>query len=171
MERRAPSRPIFPTTRRSSSKSFLYRFALRRVLLRINHDTLQRVDRPQRLWIFRLDDVFLFVRFRTVGTEQREERALLLCRHWNANIRCHAISLNDLLARCVVFCRGKAHRRTVWQLHDILHGTFPERGFADEDGAVQILERSRNDLRTTRAAFVNQECHWKRRTLFSRPGG
>src|SRR5438094_10268057 len=102
MERRAPARPIFRTTQRSSSKSFLYRFALRRILLRVNHDTLQRVDRPQRLWIFRLDDVFFFVWFRVVGVAQREECALLLCRHWNANIRRHAISLNDLLARRVV---------------------------------------------------------------------
>src|SRR5947207_6997629 len=163
--------PFSRTARRPSSKSFLYCFAPRRVLLRVNHDTLQRVDRSQRLWIFRLDDVFLFGWFRVVGIAEREEHALLLCRHGNPNIRRHPISLNDLFARRVVFCRGKANRGTVWQLHDILHGTFSERGFANEDGAMQILERSGNDLRTTRAAFVDQERHGKRRTLFSRPRG
>ena len=34
---------------------------------------------------------------------------------------------------------------------------------------MQILECPGNDLRAARAAFVNQECHGKRWTLFSRP--
>src|SRR6266536_5806146 len=81
-----------------------------------------------------------------------------------------AISLNDLLTRRIVFCRGKTHRGAVGQLHHILHGTFPKRGFADEDGTMQILERAGDDLRAARAAFVDQEGHRKIRTLFFHAG-
>src|SRR5207237_3649071 len=66
-ETRAVASHFSQTARRPSSKSFLYCFAPRRVLLRVNHDTLQRVDRSQRLWIFRLNDVFLFFWFHVVA--------------------------------------------------------------------------------------------------------
>src|SRR5437660_8930923 len=58
-ETRAVASHFSRTARRPSSKSFLYCFAPRRVLLRVNHYTLQRFDRSQRLWIFGLKTFFL----------------------------------------------------------------------------------------------------------------
>src|SRR5881296_3966961 len=149
---------------------FLYRLCFRRVLLRVNHDALERIDCPQHLRVSRFDDAFIVLGLHISRISQREERTLLLGRHGNTNIRRHAITLNDLFARRVVFCCCKTHRRSIRQLHDILHGTFSKGCFTDKHGPTQILQSSGNDLGSACAAFIDQHHHWKTRALLLRPG-
>ena len=87
---------------------FLDRVELGRVLLRVNHHAFKGVDRPEHLRIFCLDDVFFLVRLYVFSAAQREERPFLFCAHGHPNVRRHAIPLNHLLARRVVFRCGEA---------------------------------------------------------------
>src|SRR5947208_4795601 len=81
---------------------FLYRFRFRGVLLRVNHDALERVDCAPHLGILGLDDILFVLGFDISSVAQRKEGALLFFSHGNTNIGNHAIALIDLLTRCVV---------------------------------------------------------------------
>src|SRR5947208_16411064 len=91
------------TKKKSRAPLFLYRFRFRGVLLRVNHDALERIDCAPHLGVLGLDDILFVLGFDISRVAQRKEGALLFCSHGNTNIRNHAIALNDLLARCVVF--------------------------------------------------------------------
>src|SRR4030095_11965299 len=149
---------------------FLYRLGFRRALLRINHDTLERVDRAQHLWIFRLDNLRLVVRPDISSVAQSVESTLLFGGHADANIWRHAVTLNDLSAGRVVLGRGKTHRGSVRQLQHILHGPFSKSSFTNKDRPTQILKRTCHDLRAARAAFVDKQHHRKIRTWLTYGG-
>src|SRR5947207_2424659 len=143
----------------------------RRVLLRVNHDAFERVDRAEHLRVARFDDLLVFFRLNALAAAQREEGAFLFRAHRHANVRRNAVAVHDLLARGVVFGGGKTQGRCVGQLHHILHRTFSEGRFAHNHGAVQIFERAADNLRSAGAAFIGQNRHRKLRTRFRDHGG
>src|SRR5438034_168549 len=83
--------------------------------------------------------VLLVLGCRMLAITQRNARAFLLGSHYHAEIRRHAVAMNDLCTRRVIFCRGKTHRGTVRQLSHVLAGPFSKGGFADQDGTMQTL--------------------------------
>src|SRR5439155_25991912 len=81
---------------RASIALLLYRLGFWRALLRVDHNTSQRIDRAQHLWILGLDDIGLVVGLNIPRVAQRIKHPLLLGAHAHANIRRHAVTLNDL---------------------------------------------------------------------------
>src|SRR5262249_22984700 len=162
-ERRSP--------RRAPLQLFLYRFRLRRALLCVDHHAFECINCAQHLGIFCLDDADLVLWLGISRVAQRIEGALLFGSHADPNIWGHTIPLNDLSAGSVVLRRGKTDRGSVWQLQNILDGTFSESGFTNQNRATQILERACNNLSAARAAFVNQQDHRKVRTRLTYRGG
>jgi len=112
---------LFPTeTFRDSSTSvgmtkketpglLLDRFGLGRVFAERKSSRLERVDRAQHLRVHAFNEIFIFVGL-MVSPLLRATKSwpFLINAHWNSNIRRHAVAVNDLLARGVIFRGGKA---------------------------------------------------------------
>ena len=100
----------------------LHRVRFQGVLLRVNHDAFERVDRPKHLRVFVSDDVLILLGLRGFVAADAKQQTLLFGRHWNPDVGGNAVAVDNLFARGVVFGGGKAQGRTVGQLQHILHG-------------------------------------------------
>src|SRR5438132_7822704 len=101
----------------------LNRFRLGRVLLRVNHNAFERVDRAQHLWVLRFDQSLLVFLLHVFAAGSKKY-AFLLGTDGNPNIRGDTVTMDDLFARRVILRGGKTERGSVGQLQNVLHGAF-----------------------------------------------
>src|SRR6266480_5965408 len=88
---------------------FLDRFGLGHVLLGVNHHAFEGVDRAQHLRVRGFDEILVFIRLNGIAAASRREKLpFLLSTHRNSNVWRHAVAVNVLLTRGVIFSGGKA---------------------------------------------------------------
>src|SRR6516165_5083814 len=136
-----------------SLRSFLRLF----VILVIDHHTLQSINRAIKLSIFLFAYKLLFVRGKRGIAPSQNQSTLLVRSEGGLNIWGYAFFVNDLFSRGIVFGSREAQSRSVGQLYNALHRTLSERCFAHEYRPVQILQRARHNLCTTRTPAVDKE--------------
>ena len=75
----------------------------------------------------------------------------------HAHIGFDAFSLNRTTARRVIQRRGEFERTVIGQVDHVLDAAFSKRGFTNDNGPVEILERTGNNSRGAGAAIVDQD--------------
>ena len=83
-----------------------------------------------------------------------KEGGFILGGESGANVGRDAVLVNEFAAWGEILRGGEPSGGTVGKGDDALHRAFAEGGFADDEGAVEVLERAGDDLRTAGAGVV-----------------